>query len=133
MKIIIYPTGIVNKIHRSQHGQDDDLVAIGAWASHNNLAPFIGLRLARVQAGLEDLFNLLFSEGINWYFLKLRRGDVQRRIGQLEFFIQPAEEGAEGDSDLRIDLGESSSVFPLKRTGVCWCAARPGNRSVRTM
>ena len=88
-----------------QQGQDNRLIAIGAWPVHDELFSLFSLRFSRIDTGLHNLFDVFFGKSFNGMYLKFRRRDFYGWIGVLELHMQPTEKGTESDPYVANRLG----------------------------
>ncbi len=101
-----------------QQGQDDSLIAIGAWPAHHELVAILGLGLARIQACLHDLFDFFFGKGFDRMLLKPRGCNVFRGTGKVEFLMEPGEERPEGDPDIADGFCRQGRLAPIEANGL---------------
>jgi len=96
-----------------QQGQDNGLVTVGAGSTHDKSLPVIRLSFPRVDAGLDQLFNVLFGESLDDVLRKLGRGDVDKGAGDFELFVQPGVERSQGNVDVAQRFGREGIFVPV--------------------
>lgn len=109
-----------------QQGQDNGLVTVGAGSTHDKSLPVIRLSLPRVDAGLDQLFDVLFGKSLNDMLRKLGRGDVDERTGDFELFVQPGVERPQGNVDVAQRFGREGIFVPVPTPGFIF-GAHPGD------
>ena len=109
-----------------QQGQDNGLVAVGAGPAHDKSLPVIRLSLPRVDAGLDQLFDILFGKSLDDVLRKLGRGDVDKGAGDFELFVQPGVERPQGNVDVAQRFGREGIFVPVPAPGFVF-GAHPGD------
>ena len=109
-----------------QQGQDNGLVTVGAGSTHDKSLPVIRLSFPRVDAGLDQLFNVLFGKSLNYVLRKLGRGDVNKGAGDFELFVQPGVERPQGNVDIAQRFGREGIFVPVPTPGFIF-GAHPGD------
>jgi hypothetical protein len=82
----------------------------------------------RVQAGFDQLFDILFGKSLNDVLGKLGWGNFFSGVGQFELFVQPGVESAQSDVD--VSQRFSRQVIRIVRSSALACtqyASRQGN------
>ena len=108
-----------------QQGQEYRLVAVGAGPAHDKFVSHFSLGFARIDAGFDQLFNVLFGERLNNVLGKLGWGDFFGWIRKFKFFIQPAVESSQSDVDVAQRFRRQGIFVPVPALGFV-LGAHPG-------
>lgn len=109
-----------------QQGQDNGLIAVGAGPAHDKCFPVIRLSFPRVDAGLDQLFDILFGKSLDDVLRKLGRSDVDKGTGDFKLFVQPGVERPQGDVDVAQRFGREGIFVPVPTPGFVF-GAHPGD------
>lgn len=109
-----------------QQSQDNGLVTVGAGPAHDKCLPVIRLSFPRVDAGLDQLFDILFGKCLDNVLRKLGRGDVDKGAGDFELFVQPGVERPQGNVDVAQRFGREGIGVSIPTPGFV-IGAHPGD------
>ena len=109
-----------------QQGQDNGLVAVGTGPAHDKCLPVLRLSFPRVDAGLDQLFDILFGKSLDDMLRKLGWGDVDKGAGDFELFVQPGVERPQSNVDVAQRFGREGILVPVPTPGFVF-GAHPGD------
>ncbi len=109
-----------------QQGQDNGLVAVGTGPAHDKRLSIICLSLPRVDAGLDQFFDVLFGKSLDDMLRKLGWGNVDKGAGNFELFVQPGVERPQGNVDVAQRFGREGIFVPVPTPGFVF-SAHPGD------
>lgn len=109
-----------------QQSQDNGLVAVSAGPAHDKRLPITCLSLPRVDAGLDQLFDILFGKSLDDMLRKLGWGDIDKGAGDFELFVQPGVERPQGNVDVAQRFGRKGIFVPVPTPGFVF-GAHPGD------